>query len=530
MQKGKNDNHPPKGCSIKVEPIRDLSDIRAIQRLLTGHPRNLALFNLGIHTTLRPRELLGIRVADVQELESGMTGECKAPQNGGTFFLRGLDPEAVEAVRGLLADIRCREDALSPERFLFLGRRGSLSVPSLNNMVKRWCAHARLPGNFGGHTLRKTFGYQQLVNHGSDLQNLLKAFRHSTPRQLFDYLCIRPEEADRFRREGGPSRPRPAGSEKGTDPGTCREEDGSAGRAEPDPGLNQEKHKIIFENANDLIVYISSDGRFIEINRKLLDIFGYRREDFIGKHYLDVGVLGPEDMERAAEGLRNTLQGRQSEILEFQVWRKDGSEAFVEVNSRVIKKDREIQGSILIIRDITERKKAEEEQRRTHEALERMVRERTANLEEANTALRVLLKKREEDRSELEEKILFNVRELVLPYLEKVKNGRLDEMQRTQIGIVESNLNDILSPFLRGMSLKYKHFTPTEIQVAHLVKHGRATKEIAELLNLSRKTIEFHRDNIREKVGIKNQKVNLRTFLLSLQKYGDHAGNFPAIK
>jgi PAS domain S-box-containing protein len=529
MQKGNNLNHPPKGCSIKVEPIRDARDIRAIQRLLAGHPRNLALFNLGIHTTLRPRELLGIRVADVQGLQSGTPGECTWAREDGAFP-ENLDREAEEAVRDLLADIRFREGDPPPERALFLGRRGPLSVPSLNNMVKKWCANARLPGNFGGHSLRKTFGYQQLVHQGTDIQKLLEAFRHSTPRQLFDYLCIRPEEADRFRRESGAASSLLNGRAPGPDPGVHRDEELADGKTETDLGLSREKYKIIFENANDLIVYISSEGQFIEINRKLQDIFGYRREDFIGRHYLDVGVLGPEDKERAAEGLRNTLQGRPSEILEFQVWRKDGSEAYVEVNSRVIKRNRRIQGSILIIRDITERKKAEEAQRRIHEELEQMVRERTANLEEANTALRVLLKKREEDRSEMEEKILFNVRELVLPYLEKVKNGSLDEMQRTQIGIVESNLNDILSPFLRGMSLKYKHFTPTEIQVAHLVKHGRATKEIAELLNLSTKTIEFHRDNIREKVGIKNQKVNLRTFLLSLQKYGDHTGNIPAIK
>ncbi len=166
----------------------------------------------------------------------------------------------------------------------------------------------------------------------------------------------------------------------------------------------------------------------------------------------------------------------------------------------------------------------------TREALERMVRERTANLEEVNTALRVLLKKRDEDKTELEEKILFNVRELVLPYLEKIRNSRLDEAQQTQLGIAESNLNDILSPFLRGVSLRFRHFTPTEIQVANLVKQGRATKEIAEVLNLSTKTIEFHRENIRKKVGIKNQKVNLRTFLLSVQDYGEMPGNIPAIK
>jgi len=280
---------------------------------------------------------------------------------------------------------------------------------------------------------------------------------------------------------------------------------------------SDEKYRAIFENANDLIVYTGIDGRFIEVNNKLQDIFGYRREDFIGKHFSEIDVLSREDLEKATRALQNTLAGRPPEILEFVAYRRDRTRAYVEVNSRIIKENDKITGSILIIRDITERKKAEEELRRVHEELENKVRERTANLEEANAALRFLLKKREEDKTELEEKMLFNVKELVLPYLEKIKKGPLDERQRTYVQIMETNLEDILSPFIRGTSMKFIHFTPTEIQVANLVKQGKSTKDVAELLNLSTKTIEFHRDNIRKKVGIKNKKVNLRTYLQSVQ-------------
>ena len=84
------------------------------------------------------------------------------------------------------------------------------------------------------------------------------------------------------------------------------------------------------------------------------------------------------------------------------------------------------------------------------------------------------------------------------------------------LGIIESNLNDIISPFVCGLSINLLNFTPTELQVANLVKQGKTTKEIASILNLSAKTIEFHRDNIRKKLGIKNRKINLRTHLLSL--------------
>jgi DNA-binding CsgD family transcriptional regulator len=140
----------------------------------------------------------------------------------------------------------------------------------------------------------------------------------------------------------------------------------------------------------------------------------------------------------------------------------------------------------------------------------------TQKLEETNTALRVLLKAREEDKRELEEKVLANVKELITPYLKDLKNAGLDTRQKAYLEIAESNLNDIISPFLHHLSSKYLNLTPREIQVATLVKEGKATKEIAEMLHLSMNAVDFHRKNIREKLGLKNKKANLRTHLLSL--------------
>ena len=112
---------------------------------------------------------------------------------------------------------------------------------------------------------------------------------------------------------------------------------------------------------------------------------------------------------------------------------------------------------------------------------------------------------------------MANATELVEPYLAKIKQGRLDGKQTACVGIIESNLRDIISPLARKLSSKLYSLTPKELRVANLVKGEKTTKEIAELMDISIKTVEYHRDNIRKKLGIKNEKVNLRSHLISLQ-------------
>ena len=135
-----------------------------------------------------------------------------------------------------------------------------------------------------------------------------------------------------------------------------------------------------------------------------------------------------------------------------------------------------------------------------------------------NTALKVLLKQREDDKKELGENVLTNVKELISPYLERLKKSRLNTNQETLVNILDSNLNNIISPFISKLSFKFFNLTPMEIKVANLVKEGKTNKEIAELLCLSKNTILFHRYNIRRKLQLKNKKINLRSHLLSYDR------------
>ncbi len=163
------------------------------------------------------------------------------------------------------------------------------------------------------------------------------------------------------------------------------------------------------------------------------------------------------------------------------------------------------------------------DQVKSNEALAAKGREletRTDNLAEVNTALKVLLKKRDEDRKALEEKVLHNVKSLIRPYLNKMKRSGLGAKQSAYLEILESNLSEIISPLSRKLSYDYLGFTPTEIKVASMVKQGKKAREIARLLGISTRTVEGYRYAIRDRLGIKGKKVNLRTYLLSIQQTG----------
>ena len=150
------------------------------------------------------------------------------------------------------------------------------------------------------------------------------------------------------------------------------------------------------------------------------------------------------------------------------------------------------------------------------EAREKELEIKTRNLEDVNTTLKVLLERRDTDKAALEDTIIGNINDLVIPYLERVKKRTADKRSRDYLAVLENNLETITSSFFRRLTTKYANLTATEIEVANLVKSGKSIKEIADLLSVSGKTVENHRMSIRKKLGIANTNTSLRSHLLSL--------------
>jgi PAS domain S-box-containing protein len=274
---------------------------------------------------------------------------------------------------------------------------------------------------------------------------------------------------------------------------------------------SEELYRSLVESSQEVIAVVNSDGVFTFLNDKGSENLGGQPRDFIGKTMYD---LFPEEIaERQMSDIRAVIRSGKGGTYEKKTRVGNDERWYHTVITPLKANKRNPDSALVIAMDITERKQAE----KTLIERERELETQATNLEEMNAALKVLLKRRDQDEREFEEKVLFNVRELVEPCLEKLKNAGLNNEQRACLDMLESNLNDIVSPFSRNLSLKHYNLTPSEMRIAALVKHGKTTKQIANLLNLSARTVDTHRLRIRTKLGIRNNKSNLRSHLLSLR-------------
>mgnify|MGYP006293649995 CR=1 FL=1 len=271
-------------------------------------------------------------------------------------------------------------------------------------------------------------------------------------------------------------------------------------RAEKALEISEQKYKDLVNNALVGVCRTNLQGELIFANNALLEMLEFNSKDRSPGSVLD-SYKNSDDRKLLIRELKKngSVSG-----FELELVTKTGKAKHVLV-SAILNGDI-ISGTAI---DISERKEKEEANRKRDRELEI----KATSLEEVNTTLRVLMEKRENDKKAIEERILSHVKDLVFPYLEKLKNSSLDTAQASCLAVVESNLTNIVSPFAQRLSSKYLALTPTEIRVAGLIKDGKNTKDIANFMHLSPRTVDCHRDRIRKKLGIKNRKANLRNYL-----------------
>jgi len=274
---------------------------------------------------------------------------------------------------------------------------------------------------------------------------------------------------------------------------------------------SEAQKKAILDASIDRIRLVDTDMRIIWANKTTTRELSIAPEDLRGKFCYQMFV-GRDTPCPECPSKKALTSGKLEHAILHQYASKgiEGETHWDNYAVPIKNESGDIESLIQITRNITEQVLAE----RALREREKELKIQATNLKEVITALRVLLKRRDEDKTELEEKVLSNVKDLVVPFLEKVKKTPLDPKQFTYIDILESNLNDITSPFLHNLSTKYINLTPKEIRVAYLIKEGKTTKEMGEMMAVSPRTIETHRKNIRKKLGIEKKKGNLRSHLL----------------
>ena len=282
----------------------------------------------------------------------------------------------------------------------------------------------------------------------------------------------------------------------------------------------QQYTKTILNSLSAHVAIIDEKGVILETNRAWKQFASLNRigmrPDTVNVNYLDIcesaqGESAESSIE-VAKGIRQVIKGDIEEfVIDYPCHSPGEKRWFYMRATRAVGS-----GPVRVVishENITALKIAENKLQQREEELERQAR----HLAEANAALRGVLRQRDTDIKEIEETIVHNLYESILPNLEQLSLLPHKSESRQLIDMITSGLSDIASPFLRSLSNLERVLTPQEIRIATLVKEGKSTKEIADLLNLSITTINFHRRNLRDKLGLTNTSTNLRTYLLSLK-------------
>ena len=243
---------------------------------------------------------------------------------------------------------------------------------------------------------------------------------------------------------------------------------------------SEQKYRAILDKAPDAVLIRDKHGNIVDANIQATKLFGYSKKEFIGQHISK--IYTPEELERVKKVIERSNRYGKARLDDTYILRKDGQKISVDVNGSCFTVGSDILHKV-IFRDMTEQRKMQEQLKNAKVELEARIVERTMELMEANTALKVLMSHLEKEKSENEEKLLTNIQGQVLPYIHDIMKDPLSKRQKDDLQMLEKNLQNIMSEFLTHLKANTSKFTPKEIQVASLIKEGlsyqRHCKDVA---------------------------------------------------
>lgn len=263
----------------------------------------------------------------------------------------------------------------------------------------------------------------------------------------------------------------------------------------------------------------------LKVNHAFTRLTGYTAEEVVDltPAFLRSGLQTPQfydDMWKSA-AIEGYWQGEHWEK------RKNGDiyQALVTL-SAVYDENKNITHYVRFSRDITAEKQAEKVLLDSHLELENRVattldemKKVKKETDEVNTALNILLKRRETEKTDAQLVLLQEIESFIEPFLNKLKNANAGRRQSSRlIEILENNLQQLVKSYGVNESLPATllKLTGVEKQVASMIRQGLSTKVIAATLNSTSGTINIHRKNIRKKLGLSNKGINLQNHLKSL--------------
>ncbi len=288
----------------------------------------------------------------------------------------------------------------------------------------------------------------------------------------------------------------------------------SSDSPEPSPSSswNQDRAGTILDALSAHVAILDHQGLILDTNRAWREFAQMNdlplRPDTLHLNYLEICDCAAENGdEKAAEvagGIRSVIRGEASEFAtDYPCHSSEEKRWFYMRAVRV--PETEPAQVVLTHENVTPLKEAQEE-----------LRQKSRDLEEANTALKVLLRQYKQEKADLEQRVTANVQELVLPHLDRLREVEDEPTRRELLDVVESQLRNITTSFLEHLSSLRRMLTHQERQVATLVREGKSSKEIAELLNIEPTTVAYHRRNLRHKLGLTDSGTSLYAYLTTL--------------